>query len=154
MSPDWWESLVTVIWMKICCLFLCSFTTTWNKKLRCNSKQGESHIDIFIPVSWIIRDLEIYSTPGAEVTCPWLLLFKQLPPMWLPFTNFGPQGLQLGTTRPSAGLSQLPKIVPHYTPQGLADITAASRKLHQVMALPLHFPVTSRPSRLLLFIPR
>lgn len=49
-----------------------------------------------------------------------------------------PQGLQLGTTRPSAGLSQLPKIVPHYTPQGLAGITVASRKLHQLKGLWLY----------------
>lgn len=50
------------------------------------------------------------------------------------------------TTRPSAGdcktfswASQLPKIVPHYTPQGPVSITAvASRKLHKVKALQLY----------------
>lgn len=103
-------------------------------QLESNLQRHGSHLDIFILCLWNWK-LKIYSTLGAEVTCPWLLLFKQPPPMRLPFTNWGPQGLQLGTARPSAGLLQLPKIVPHYTPQGLAGITAASRKLHQVKGL-------------------
>lgn len=74
------------------------------------------------------RPRDFFLTLGAEDTCPWILPFKKLPPMRLPFTNLGSQGLHLGTTRPSAGLSQLPKIVPHYTPQGLAGINSSLKE--------------------------
>lgn len=97
------------------------------------------YVFFFLPRQLIQNpEAEIYSSPGAEVTCPWLLPLKKLPPMRLPFTGLWPRGLQLGTTRPSAGLSQLPKIVPHYTPQGLAGSAAASRKLHRVKGLWLY----------------
>lgn len=79
-------------------------------------------------LGWI--EWNICSTLGVEDTCCWILSFKQLPEE-LPHTSLWPPGLHLGTTRPSAALSQLPEITSHYPPPGLAGIAGASRKLHQ-----------------------